>query len=153
MRLLGVGYTRRPRLTPVLAYWVGWFRSAIWNGVLRRQASKVKATRWRSLGAIVANVFEISNMDKHNQRFDDHVKPIFSAGAVLAGAFGTVRHPGAVEIRIDGRTLGAGPSFARALQDARGWKPNQIAKGAHTPRDDAGRVPQGQRAFRPEADK
>lgn len=56
--------------------------------------------------------------DKINPRFDDYAKRIFGPSTTISGSIGTVCHLGRLEIRIDGRTLGTGGTFASALVDA-----------------------------------
>jgi len=50
-------------------------------------------------------------------RQNQTVARLFGPGTRIAGTAGSARGPGHIEIRIDGRTIGTGPTFASALQD------------------------------------
>ena len=56
-------------------------------------------------------------MDEALYRQNQATKRLFGPSATLAGSIGSGRGAGHIEIKCDGRTLGSGPSFERALQD------------------------------------
>jgi hypothetical protein len=57
-------------------------------------------------------------MDKHLLTFDGMAKLVFGPTASVSGQLGTSRGPGIIRIDLDGRQLGAGPTFAEALTAA-----------------------------------
>jgi hypothetical protein len=56
-------------------------------------------------------------MDRHLEHLDEITKRQFGTSAALAGRGDDSRGPGRLEIRLDGRIIGSGPSFQAALQD------------------------------------
>ena len=57
-------------------------------------------------------------MDEARYRQEQATKRLFGPSATFAGSIGSGRGAGHIEIKCGGKTLGSGPSFERALQDA-----------------------------------
>ncbi len=55
---------------------------------------------------------------KINERFEAIVQRTFGPTAALTGSMGTPDEPGDVQIILDGRPIGTGPTFEAALQQA-----------------------------------